>query len=143
MAKTIELTRREIAVARKLIDVPMSGGKMRRRNRFAQMLDKEHLKPLEELRIDKLKGLANKDKEGEPIIKDGHYDLGTTELKTLDKWSQDYLDNYPQTFVMEAENLEHFRVLRDVLNEHEKKSNFNVEQGIIFATLFDKVADAL
>ena len=143
MAKTIELTRREIAVARKLIDVPMSGGKMRRRNRFAQMLDKEHLKPMEELRIDKLQGLANKDQSGEPIIKDGHYDLGTTELKTLDEWSQDYLDNYPQEFVMEAENLEHFRVLRDVLNEHEKKSNFNVEQGIIFATLFDKVADAL
>jgi|SRR5690625_4742055 len=115
-----------------LFDLSLKGKESRHRSKLINLLN-DRLKEVEEDRVELAKEHAEKDEEGEPIVKDKHY-----KIKDQESFRYELNELFDEPFIIEGENnkLMLKTVLRALLNTDKE---FSGTEAVIYDYLCEQL----
>lgn len=116
-----------------LFNLSLKGKQSRQRTKFLKVLNKQ-IKEVDEGRVELAKEHAKKDENGEPIVKDGSYDLNDEGMKAFRK---DLNELYNESIIFEgANNEDMLKTVRTVIEECDK--SFSGQEATVYNYLYDQ-----
>ena len=134
--KSLKLKNYQLNLLMRILDVFLHGTECRNRNKFVKRLLAQ-AQTADQERINILKGLAVKDEKGEPIIKDGNFDLGENRAE----FEKQYRELMNEEFIvdnLESTKEELATIKKLVL---ESKIDLNYADGEVYGQICEELGE--